>query len=150
MLLDTDTADVHFTFGPEEPREDAAASDALHGHRALLSARSPVFKAMFSRRTGMRESATGDVTVHIGDASPSAFACLLRFCYTDELVNDDSVTVDMFEVAQLSSRYALPRLQALCVEEMRRSLSADNAVRLMVRCAPRGRLCCTCACVESC
>ena len=60
--------DVEFLVGEE----------AFGAHRSLLSARSPVFAAMFA--SGMKEAETGQVRIE--DVDPTTFQQFLKFLYT--------------------------------------------------------------------
>jgi len=64
-------------------------------HRSLLSARSPVFSAMFS--SGMKEAETGQVCIK--DVDPDTFKQFLKFLYTG-MFQPSSMDSDLvFEVA---------------------------------------------------
>jgi len=121
----------------EELRElsdvDLVSIDETHhpAHRLLLSARSPVFRAMF--RHGMQETRTGKVLV---EASSAAVDQLLTFIYTDEisdlrLIEEDDEGL-LTEVFEMGARYELPRLQSLAEKQLQESLTIDNAAQRLV------------------
>nr|CAB3481476.1 unnamed protein product [Digitaria exilis] len=75
-LLDTaDGKDVSFSVGGE----------TFHAHRAVLAARSPVFKAELLG--SMAEATMPSIALH--DIAPATFKAMLRFMYTDALPRDD-------------------------------------------------------------
>ena len=60
-------------------------------HKAILSARSPVFAAMF--KNAMKESKTGIIKIY--DVSQCAMKELLRFMYTGKVLNIDKICDDL-------------------------------------------------------
>ena len=88
--------DVQFLVGEE----------SFGAHRSLLSARSPVFSAMFS--SGMKEAETGQVCIE--DVDPDTFKQFLKFLYTG-MFEPSSMDSDLFEVAD---RYQVETLMELC------------------------------------
>ncbi len=84
------------------------ASRTFRAHRALLSARSPVFKAMFNSR--MEEVLTGQVRI-IG-VDPETFDIFLRFLYQGQLKNcDGDMRRKLYAVAD---RYQVETLMQIC------------------------------------
>ncbi len=75
---------------------------AFEAHRSLLSARSPVFAAMFA--SGMKEAETGEVRIE--DADAKTFKNLLRFLYTGTL---ETSSIDK-ELFRLADRYQVETL----------------------------------------
>jgi speckle-type POZ protein len=90
-LLDhTDGTDVSFIVDGEN----------FPAHRAVLAARSPVFKAMLFG--SMAEAAMSSITLH--DIAPATFKAMLCFIYTDELPakdkpEDSSVPITLHDIA---------------------------------------------------
>jgi speckle-type POZ protein len=74
LLECTDGSDVSFSVGGE----------TFCAHRAILAARSPVFKAQLFG--SMADAQMDRITLH--DVQPAAFRILLRFLYTDALPSD--------------------------------------------------------------
>ena len=83
-------------------------NSSFSAHRALLSARSPVFAAMF--RSRMKESRTGRVL--ISDVDPETFTHFLRFLYDGEMGSWDRFTKENLFV--LADRYEVETLMDLC------------------------------------
>ena len=80
--------------------------EAFGAHRSLLSARSPVFAAMFS--SGMKEAETGQVRVE--DVDPTTFQQFLKFLYTGTF-EPSFMDGDLFDVAD---KYQVETLMELC------------------------------------
>ena len=76
--------DVEFLVGEE----------AFGAHRSLLSARSPVFAAMFA--SGMKEAETGKVRIE--DVDARTFQNLLKFLYTGTL-GTSAIDKELFRMA---------------------------------------------------
>jgi len=88
--------DVEFLVGEE----------SFGAHRSLLSARSPVFAAMFA--SGMKEAATGQVRIE--DVDPTTFQHFLKFLYTG-MFEPSSKDRELFTVAD---KYGVETLMELC------------------------------------
>ncbi|PNT68450.1 hypothetical protein BRADI_3g40736v3 [Brachypodium distachyon] len=102
--------------------------ETFHAHRAVLAARSPVFKA--SLLGGMAESTMPCITIK--EISPAVFAALLRFIYTDALppgIGDHELLRGLLAAAD---RYAMGRLKAMCVQELCGSLSTATVADTLV------------------
>jgi speckle-type POZ protein len=125
QLLDCgDGSDVSFVVGG---RKFAA-------HRAVLAARSPVFKAeLFG---AMAEAMMSQITLE--DISPAAFEVLLRFMYTDMLPPDDKLEGSLVEMYQhllaAADRYAMDKLKLMCAEKLWENVSVDT-VAATLNCA---------------
>lgn len=101
-------------------------------HRALLVARSPVFKAMFL--ANMREQHSGRVSIE--DASSGAVHCFLDFCYMDECPSlSEGVVID---VLKLAHRYDVSALRDVCLGFIAQNSRTDNVVDFMLACENYG------------
>jgi len=89
--------DVEFLVGEE----------AFGAHRSLLSARSPVFAAMFA--SGMKEAETG--RVRIEDVDPATFQRFLKFLYTGML--ESSAMDEEEELFTVADKYQVTTLMKL-------------------------------------
>lgn len=94
-------ANQHFT-----DVELLVGSKSFAAHRFVLSARCPVFAAMFN--SGMKESLTG--SVRIEDIDPDIFCDFLRFLYTG-MLEPSAINKKLFAVAD---RYQVEALMNLC------------------------------------
>ncbi|XP_047075910.1 BTB/POZ and MATH domain-containing protein 1-like [Lolium rigidum] len=122
LLLDnTDGTDVSFTVDGEK----------FPAHRAVLAARSPVFRAeLFG---SMAEATMSSVTLH--DITPATFKAMLRFIYTDELLAEpkpaDS-SIEMFQnLLAAADRYALDRLKIICAQKLWEKVSVDTVATIL-------------------
>ena len=80
--------------------------ESLGAHRSLLSARSPVFAAMFA--SGMKEAATGQVRIE--DVDPATFKQFLKFLYTGTF-ETSAMDKELFIIAD---KYQVETLMELC------------------------------------
>lgn len=113
-LLDSgDGSDVAFVVGGET-------------FRAVLAARSPVFRAQLLG--SMAEAAMPSITLH--DVAPATFEIMLRFIYTDALPGDeelrDSPTEMLQDLLAMADLYALERLKILCARKLWDGLAVDT------------------------
>ncbi|XP_047053309.1 BTB/POZ and MATH domain-containing protein 2-like [Lolium rigidum] len=121
LLDNTDGTDVSFTIDGEK----------FPAHRAVLAARSPVFRAeLFG---SMAEATMSSITLH--DITPATFKAMLRFIYTDELpaeADPEDSSVEMFQnLLAAADRYALERLKFICAENLRAKVSADTVATIL-------------------
>ncbi|PAA57339.1 hypothetical protein BOX15_Mlig022360g3, partial [Macrostomum lignano] len=94
------TADVRLLLGDR----------TLHAHKLVLSAASPVFRAML---TGdWLESGSGCVRLDLADDQLGCFADVLRFMYTGRVILDSAER--LLEVHRLADKYAVSSLLQLC------------------------------------
>ncbi|RQM20636.1 hypothetical protein B5M09_000397 [Aphanomyces astaci] len=97
-------------------------SRRIFGHRAILAARCPHFKAMFS--SGMRESR--ELEVPVPSIRIPVFLALLEYVYNDVVAAD--MTAEMaIELYACADMYGLDRLKGLCEVLVQKGLVVDNA-----------------------
>ncbi|XP_072150881.1 BTB/POZ and MATH domain-containing protein 1-like [Setaria viridis] len=116
-LLDSkDGTDVSFNVDGE----------MFHAHRAVLAARSPVFKVGL---LGSMAEATMP-SIPLNDIAPAVFRIILQFMYTDKLPGDDELRTSPFEMMQhlvaAADRYAMDRLKLICAQRLWANVSVDN------------------------
>jgi len=100
---------------------------AIYANRAHLAARSEHFRALFYG--GMRESGA-DEQIVLQDVSHPIFLLLLEYIYTDQVGEISSeIAVNLLIVAE---RFLLDRLKALCEDIIRKAISVDNVVSIMM------------------
>ncbi|CAO2173556.1 unnamed protein product [Urochloa humidicola] len=122
-LLDCpETSDVSFVINGE----------SFPAHRAILAARSPVFKAQLFG--SMADAKMPSIVLH--DIAPTTFSAMLRFMYTDSLPGDDELGNNAEEKFQdllaVADRYALDRLKLLCARKLWDSVSVDTVATTLV------------------
>jgi len=89
-------------------------------HKGILAARSPVFAAMFGPQTLEGKNNR----VKITDISAEVLRKFLRFIYTDEVTDLDSMAIDLFSVAD---KYAVNRLKVMCEEALFKNICVESA-----------------------
>jgi len=97
----------------------------MKAHKAIVSARSPVFAAMVE--SGMKESVEN--RVKIDDIEPGIFEALLRFIYTDRV---DLTQVDVEDLLVAANKYMLPLLKLECQKNLAERLTTENCVGMLV------------------
>jgi len=103
--------DVEFLVGEE----------AFGAHRSLISARSPVFAAMFA--SGMKEAETGQVRIE--DVDPATFQRFLKFLYTG-MMEMSTVDKELFVVAD---KYGVETLMELCRPAIQPADTEDGVLK---------------------
>ncbi|XP_063120164.1 BTB/POZ domain-containing protein 2 isoform X3 [Rattus norvegicus] len=109
---------------PPSPR-CRSASPSSSTTRFVLAVGSAVFDAMFNG--GM---ATTSTEIELPDVEPAAFLALLKFLYSDEVqIGPETVMTTLYT----AKKYAVPALEAHCVEFLKKHLRADNAFMLLTQ-----------------
>jgi len=103
-------------------------SQPVYATRAHLAARSEHFRALFYG--GMRESSGTEEQIVLPDIAHPVFLLLLEYIYTDQVgdINSD-LAVHLLIAAE---RFLLDRLKALCEDIIRKCISIDNVVQIMM------------------
>ncbi|KAF8762588.1 hypothetical protein HU200_009299 [Digitaria exilis] len=114
------------------------AGETFHAHRAVLVARSPVFKAQLLG--SMADASTDRITLH--SIHPETFRFLLRFIYTDalqgghdeELEGSSSSSKAMERLEDLlvaADMFQLDRLKLVCAQKLWERVSPDNVAAML-------------------
>ena len=114
FLTSTSNGDVTFIVGGKE----------FQAHKAILSARSPVFAAMFQH--DMKEAALNRVDVV--EIEPDIFQALLRFIYTDQVDLTSENATGLLAVANV---YFLDLLKWKCEQYLAQDLTTTNFTPLL-------------------
>ncbi|CAO2207332.1 unnamed protein product [Urochloa humidicola] len=119
-LLDSaDGTDVSFVIGGQ----------TFHAHRAVLAARSPVFRAELLG--SMAESTMPFIALE--DIAPETFKHMLQFIYTDAFPDDHELGDPAMGIKMLmlllaaADRYALGRLKLLCAKWLWDNMTLTSA-----------------------
>jgi len=94
-------------------------------HQVILSARSPVFRAMF--QADMLEKNTKKVDLH--DLDPDVVEEMLLFIYTGKTPKLEGLAEDLLRAAD---RFQIEKLRTACEESLCSRLKVDNCVDLFV------------------
>ncbi|KAE8617945.1 hypothetical protein XENTR_v10009232 [Xenopus tropicalis] len=112
-------SDVKFVVGKDRQAQK------IPSHKFVLATGSAVFDAMFNG--GM---ATTSTEIELPDVEPAAFLALLRFLYSDEVqIGPETVMTTLYT----AKKYAVPALEAHCVDFLTKHLRADNAFLLLTQ-----------------
>ena len=102
--------------------------EVFHCHQNILSARCPVFMAMF--QSDMIEKHSKKVI--ISDVKKTVFSEMLRFIYTGRFSSDDSLKELARDLLVAANKYQLDLLKRLCEDELGSTLEESNCLELFV------------------
>merc|ERR1719234_2065896 len=102
--------------------------EVFNCHRNILSARSPVFSAMF--QVDMIENHSKKV--HIRDVNKEVFSELLKFIYTGSVSSEDSLQEHARDILAAANKYELDLLKKLCEAQLVTTLNTSNCLDLLV------------------
>ena len=97
-------------------------------HKLVVSARSPVFKAMF--QANMKESQSGKVAIE--DIKPEIMNEILHFIYTGSLAKETVTTEFAIELLAAANKYQLEALKDICQDKIRSVLDEENAIEFLI------------------
>eukprot|EP01043_Picozoa_sp_COSAG02_P065820 COSAG02_NODE_10046_length_2038_cov_5.605990_1_plen_470_part_10 len=125
-LVDSpDLCDVAFVVGLEDEAE------VVHGVRAILAARSNVFRSMLFGE-GWREQAERSggrmQQIEMPDNGPEAFRAMVRYVHSGTVLFEPSTVM---EVLQLADYFALDELKAGCGEYIAKTINTETAAVLL-------------------
>jgi hypothetical protein len=103
------------------------AGHEFRAHKAILAARSPVFRAMFEHE--MKESLKTPIKIH--NLNPQVFKEMMSFIYTGKApyLHSHSMACDVLPAAD---KYGLVSLKVLCEDAFCRNLSVKNATHTLI------------------
>uniref|UniRef100_A0A6V7I060 BTB domain-containing protein n=1 Tax=Bracon brevicornis TaxID=1563983 RepID=A0A6V7I060_9HYME len=111
LFTECDDGDVSIVVGDEK----------LRAHKVILTARSPVFNAMFANKTTL-ESQKNEVNIE--DLTSDVVRHILKYIYTDK-IDDEAPIFDLFGAAE---KYQLKGLKAKCAALIASNLHSQNAI----------------------
>ncbi|KAI9490531.1 hypothetical protein BDB00DRAFT_837547 [Zychaea mexicana] len=97
-----------------------ATGTLFYGHKAILSAMSPWFKAIFT--SGMRESY--ESVIDIEGVDPAIFSRLLHYCYTFSM--DIQSVTDAQAILKAADQFQLTKLRDEALRYMRQEITESN------------------------
>jgi len=100
----------------------------IHAHKAILSARSEVFRSMFCPNSNFRENQT-NTAVPIKDLERDVFQEMLQFIYTGETEKLSHMADDLLAAAD---KYQLDRLKVMCEEALASNLTVENVASILI------------------
>jgi len=100
--------------------------ERIPAHRAILGARSPVFRAMFYG--AMKESSQGEVAVN--GFGPATMRVLLRFMYSGRV--DDVRLEEMVPLMACADHYSINTLRDAISNHLRDTISTETACTVLV------------------
>lgn len=113
FYLDSDSADVKFTFG----LNDNGSAIQIEAHKILLAAGSDVFRAIFYGK--LKEAGE----IHMTDVSDAAFKEFLQYFYKNKLKLSAE---NIVEVMYLGQKYNVPKCVEDCADILKRTLNDEN------------------------
>jgi len=96
-------------------------------HKLIVSARSPVFRAMFDVK--MKERESGKVTIE--DIKPEIMEEMLHFIYTG-VVKESLPFKSTVKLLSAADKYQLDALKDICQDKLYSVLGAENAIEILI------------------
>lgn len=103
-----------------------SGGQAVQAHRLILSARSPVFRAMFGSK--MREAQSGEVK--LDETEQPMLSHFLHYLYNGSLI-EGLPEVELWAVIALAHRYEVEVLLEECAQRLQAKLTTDNAATFL-------------------
>jgi len=113
---------------PEATHADiklVAGEKSFMAHKAILAARSPMLRAMFSLDMKEKEASEIDVV----DVSPETLAQMIEFMYTG---NVDDLDERADELLAAADKYGLARLRSMCESSLEKNFAVDTIAHTLV------------------
>ncbi|KAL6504525.1 hypothetical protein OROGR_026448 [Orobanche gracilis] len=107
--------------GPTDSSNSYCSSPSIPAHRAVLTSRSPVFRAMLENE--MEESLSG--TIKISDVSYDVLRTFVNYLYTAEACLDEHMACDLLVV---SEKYQVKHLKTFCEKYLMSRLNWENSL----------------------
>ncbi|XP_051030073.1 speckle-type POZ protein-like [Phodopus roborovskii] len=101
------------------------AGQEFQAHKAILAARSAVFRAMFQH--DLEERRTNRVEIH--DLEPQVFEAMMGFMYTGKAPALQGMAEAVLAAAD---KYGLDRLKVMCEDALGRDLCVENAAQTLI------------------
>ena len=122
LLQNGSHSDIAFLIGE--------AKDEIKAHKAILSARSQYFNAMF-REGGMSESNMSRIVIK--DHDKLTFFRMLEFIYSNEIRDIDKCSPDeVISLLMMANEYVLDDLRLLCQQTAKKLVSIENIGKFLL------------------
>ncbi|KAG2604171.1 BTB/POZ and MATH domain-containing protein 1-like [Panicum virgatum] len=120
-----------------------AGGETFSAHRAVLAARSPVFRAQLfgQMKESKQTAAAGGGAIEIGDMEAPVFRALLSYIYTgslpeadeeqDQDKDDDGAMVRYQHLLADADRYGLERMKLICQEKLCNHVHASSVAGML-------------------
>jgi len=108
-------ADIKLVSGPSH----------LMAHKAILCARSPMFRAMFSLDMKEKEA----TEIEVVDVSGETLAQMVEFMYTGRVTDLDERSDELLAAAD---KYGLTRLRSMCESSLEKNFTVDTIAHTLV------------------
>ncbi|XP_053393247.1 BTB/POZ domain-containing protein 6-B-like [Mercenaria mercenaria] len=103
--------------------KDHNDDERIHAHKTILTARSPVFQAMFF---GAFDESREEVPLK--DAEKEIFDLLLRYTLSDTVALKEDTASELLQMAHL---YQVPSLVEVCVDFIATNIRPENACEIL-------------------
>ncbi len=120
MMLKGQDSDINIVIGTD-------STTHLPAHRCILTARSPVFRAMLS--FPMKESTTGLVVIE--DIDLSTMQEVLHYIYTDSLSDCNKLSLMAESLFCAATKYEIVGLMSLCEEYLIQQITLETSIRFL-------------------
>jgi len=99
----------------------------IRGHKCILTARCPKFRAMFQLHT-FKEGQQNEIAIEGHD--PKVFKTMLEYLYTDVIAVADCDFP--FELLAIAEEYLLPRLKFICEKRLIKNMDLFNVASMLI------------------
>nr|PIL96114.1 leucine zipper-like transcriptional regulator [Toxoplasma gondii COUG] len=121
-LLSPPNSDVTFT---------VEGGKRLYACKAILMTRSEHFRALFNSGLKETEMAENGIPIRIEGVQYEVMAALLEYLHAD-MVSEQLSCQQTVQLMITAERFCVDRLKCLCVESLRRMLSVDTVVEVLI------------------
>ncbi|KAK0157660.1 hypothetical protein PV328_011371 [Microctonus aethiopoides] len=103
--------------------------ERIPAHKAILSAKSPIFASMFDDNNINEERNNLNKEIIIDDFNPETFKAMLHYIYTNEIKDVDRLALNLLWTA---NKYEVKELKEICEKTLCQKIIIDNATDYLV------------------